>query len=178
MSDKIDIDQNVLNAVLLIFRKKKLHVRQIARDMGVSATTASTLLKKLHTGGVLELDVLGKNCFYSISPSFISKKLVSMAEMNRTLSLLSRNKELNVYLQGIFSKLSEIFSMIDCIILMKKDPPELLFVTRLEVAELRKITRGNPLACTRRELYENKIPLPEDYFVLHGAENFVDLRKI
>ena len=47
MSKNIDIDRNTLKAVLLLFRRQRFHVRHIAREIKVSATTASTILRKL-----------------------------------------------------------------------------------------------------------------------------------
>ena len=182
MSKNIDIGSKTLDIVLLLFRKQKLHVRQIARDADISATTASTLLKNLRNAGIVELEVLGKNCFYSLKKSIAAKKIAAMAENKKAVDILASNNELNNTMQETAASIAPFNAMIDFAIVTNNEPLMIVFVTTLDEAEIlrtinaaeEKINQNiNVRTFTKREFEENR-ELPADYFVLFGTESFVD----
>jgi len=64
MSEKID---NILKAFLPDYARK-LHVRQIARMVGMNRQTASETLRLLERSRVLDSEISGKQKLYFIKP--------------------------------------------------------------------------------------------------------------
>jgi len=78
MSEKID---NILKAFLPDYARK-LHVRQIARMVGMNRQTASETLRLLERSRVLDSEISGKQKLYFINKGNVKAKLLVEASEN------------------------------------------------------------------------------------------------
>lgn len=91
MSGNIDI---ILNAFLADYGAK-LHVREMARMMGMNRQTTSETLKKMEDERILDSEISGRNKLYFINKSNQKAKiLVENAENRKKFDICARKREI------------------------------------------------------------------------------------
>lgn len=178
------ITNNALDALDAVARHDFVHIREISRNIGISPTTAGTVLKGLEENGILAKKTLGKNCFYSLNKGQKTKKLIAILENYRFLKECS-NKDFLAMSEDLLRGMNDIKGFIDSIVAYEDGKRySLLFITSLDNdtirSKLQRLDIGKVIVFTRENFRNNAgndmiKNILKNHVVVSGAEKFIDL---
>ena len=93
--------------VILVLLKNKIHLREIARNLGESHSTILRKINELTKENIIEADVQGKNRIYSLKNNLKAKSMIYMAENYKLTKLLKKYPKLTVILDEVQKKAGE-----------------------------------------------------------------------
>ncbi|MFH1073396.1 MAG: nucleotidyltransferase domain-containing protein [Nanoarchaeota archaeon] len=133
--------------IFLKLEERPAHARELARKTGFSHTFVNRILSNQYKKGYLTREKFGKSIVYSINQSLISAQLLSMAQKERFVRLLEKDKEFRIIMEELLENISGFLEHIDCIILFgsyvsqtygKDSDIDLFFLASEEKDNLRK----------------------------------------